>query len=238
MLFFPTRSMFVLCIIQVPPVPESHQHERGIHRPRRARGSRLAHGVVSRHAVLHRKHQQAAAQLHSSPVVSIARLRLRKDLWLDLHRVKSEPTTARCMMSAAASCQSVSALCIAITSHRQCRVFVCARVCAYDASSHHRFGTRDHGLAATMHGPSVVRAPVRSPQDGGPVDVTITVDTTYPFSDTVTYTVVTAGSVSIRFPLLLRIPSWCTWCHLLLLTVTQCVNNLLRHLLLSTVTWW
>ncbi|GLY96924.1 RICIN domain-containing protein [Actinoplanes sp. NBRC 103695] len=62
--------------------------------------------------------------------------------------------------------------------------------------------TPDGGLAATLHGPSRVTAKVA---DG--TSVTITADTTYPFSDTITYTVSTPKSLA--FPLLLRVPGWC-----------------------------
>ncbi|MEV6629875.1 RICIN domain-containing protein [Actinoplanes sp. NPDC051470] len=62
--------------------------------------------------------------------------------------------------------------------------------------------TPDGGLAATLHGPSRVTARVA---DG--TSVTITADTTYPFSDTITYTVSTPRQLA--FPLLLRVPAWC-----------------------------
>jgi len=62
--------------------------------------------------------------------------------------------------------------------------------------------TPDAGLVATLHGPSRVTARVA---DG--TDVTITADTTYPFGDTITYTVDTP--TALAFPLYLRIPGWC-----------------------------
>lgn len=62
--------------------------------------------------------------------------------------------------------------------------------------------TPDGGLVATLHGPSRVTARVA---DG--TAVTITADTTYPFGDTITYTVSTPRPLA--FPLYLRIPGWC-----------------------------
>jgi hypothetical protein len=62
--------------------------------------------------------------------------------------------------------------------------------------------TPDGGLAATLHGPSTVTARVA---DG--TTVTIKADTSYPFSDTITYTVTTPKALS--FPLYFRIPGWC-----------------------------
>jgi hypothetical protein len=63
--------------------------------------------------------------------------------------------------------------------------------------------TPDNGLAAMLHGPARVTAKVA---DG--TTVTVTADTTYPFSDTVTFTVRTPRRLA--FPLYLRIPGWCT----------------------------
>jgi hypothetical protein len=62
--------------------------------------------------------------------------------------------------------------------------------------------TPDNGLAAALHGPSKVTAKV-----GDGTTVTITADTSYPFSDTITYTVTTPKQLS--FPLYFRIPGWC-----------------------------
>ncbi|MBM2620701.1 RICIN domain-containing protein [Actinoplanes sp. LDG1-06] len=63
--------------------------------------------------------------------------------------------------------------------------------------------TPDNGLAAQLHGPSTVTAAV-----GDGTAVTITAATTYPFGDTITYTVNTPKALA--FPLYLRIPRWCT----------------------------
>ncbi|MEV6487166.1 RICIN domain-containing protein [Actinoplanes sp. NPDC051633] len=61
--------------------------------------------------------------------------------------------------------------------------------------------TPDGGLAAVLHGPSRVTAKVAAG-----TTVTVTAETTYPFGDTITYTVGTPAAVA--FPLLLRVPSW------------------------------
>ncbi|MFI6937069.1 RICIN domain-containing protein [Streptomyces sp. NPDC050287] len=63
--------------------------------------------------------------------------------------------------------------------------------------------TPDRGLAAAMYAPSRVRAKVA---DG--TEVTITEDTDYPFKETVTLTV--SAPKRLAFPLLLRIPGWCS----------------------------
>ncbi|MFF3614910.1 beta-L-arabinofuranosidase domain-containing protein [Streptomyces sp. NPDC002580] len=60
----------------------------------------------------------------------------------------------------------------------------------------------DGGLAAAMYAPSRVRATV-----AGGTTVTVTEDTGYPFTDTVTLTISTPRPV--RFPLRLRVPGWC-----------------------------
>ncbi|MDT0394892.1 MULTISPECIES: RICIN domain-containing protein [Streptomyces] len=60
----------------------------------------------------------------------------------------------------------------------------------------------DGGLAAAMYAPSRVRAQV-----AGGTTVTVTEDTGYPFTETVTLTVSTPRPV--RFPLRLRVPGWC-----------------------------
>ncbi|MDT5041237.1 MAG: hypothetical protein QOE51_2222 [Actinoplanes sp.] len=62
--------------------------------------------------------------------------------------------------------------------------------------------TPDNGLVAQLHGPSTVTAKVA---DG--TVVTIGAATSYPFSDTITYTVNTPKALT--FPLYLRIPQWC-----------------------------
>ncbi|WP_399893101.1 RICIN domain-containing protein [Streptomyces sp. BBFR51] len=64
--------------------------------------------------------------------------------------------------------------------------------------------TPDRGLAAAMYAPSRVDAAVGA--DG--TRVTITEDTDYPFDDTITLTVSTPRRVA--FPLVLRVPGWCT----------------------------
>ncbi|MFF8035641.1 RICIN domain-containing protein [Streptomyces sp. NPDC016626] len=63
-------------------------------------------------------------------------------------------------------------------------------------------GSPDGGLAATMYAPCTVRAQV-----AGGTTVTVTEDTGYPFTETVTLTVSTPRPV--RFPLRLRVPGWC-----------------------------
>ncbi|HEY2062308.1 MAG TPA: beta-L-arabinofuranosidase domain-containing protein, partial [Amycolatopsis sp.] len=62
--------------------------------------------------------------------------------------------------------------------------------------------TPDNGLAAAMYAASSVTAKVA---DG--TSVTITEDTTYPFSEQITLTVQTPKDLA--FPLYLRIPAWC-----------------------------
>ncbi|MHC8420862.1 beta-L-arabinofuranosidase domain-containing protein [Streptomyces sp. NB004] len=62
--------------------------------------------------------------------------------------------------------------------------------------------TPDDGLAAAMYAPSRVRAQV-----AGGTTVTVTEDTGYPFTDTVTLTVSTPRPVA--FPLRMRMPGWC-----------------------------
>ena len=66
------------------------------------------------------------------------------------------------------------------------------------------FATWDKGLCAAMYGDSQVTAKVGA----GATTVTVTEDTDYPFSDTITLTMGTPGAVA--FPLYLRIPEWCT----------------------------
>ncbi|MEV4635984.1 RICIN domain-containing protein [Actinoplanes sp. NPDC049548] len=62
--------------------------------------------------------------------------------------------------------------------------------------------TPDGGLVANLHGPSRVTAEVA---DG--TGISIVADTTYPFSDTITYTL--TAPKPLTFPLYLRIPGWC-----------------------------
>jgi hypothetical protein len=62
--------------------------------------------------------------------------------------------------------------------------------------------TPDGGLAAAMYAPSRVRAQVAQG-----TTVTVTEDTGYPFTETVTLTLSTPRPV--RFPLRLRVPGWC-----------------------------
>jgi hypothetical protein len=59
------------------------------------------------------------------------------------------------------------------------------------------------GLAATLYGPSTVRATVGSER----APVTIVQSTDYPFRDTITFRF--AGEHEAHFPLSLRIPAWC-----------------------------
>jgi hypothetical protein len=61
--------------------------------------------------------------------------------------------------------------------------------------------TGDGGLALVAHGPTSVSTRIAG------VNVSITSNTDYPFGDTISLEI-TAGS-PVRFPLLLRIPSWC-----------------------------
>jgi Beta-L-arabinofuranosidase, GH127/Ricin-type beta-trefoil lectin domain-like len=68
--------------------------------------------------------------------------------------------------------------------------------------------TPDGGLAAAMYAPSRVRATVAQG-----TAVTVTEDTGYPFDDTVTLTL--SLSAPAAFPLLLRIPGWCSGPRLL-----------------------
>ncbi|MFI1095482.1 RICIN domain-containing protein [Streptomyces sp. NPDC020917] len=63
--------------------------------------------------------------------------------------------------------------------------------------------TSGNGLAAAMYAPSTVTAAV-----GDGTEVTVTETTDYPFDDTVTLTL--SAPHSVTFPLLLRIPGWCS----------------------------
>lgn len=68
---------------------------------------------------------------------------------------------------------------------------------------HHMwFGTPDGGIAASMHGPSVLDTTIGSSR------LRIEATTNYPFAETVSYKVVTQKQ-GITFPLKLRIPHWC-----------------------------
>ena len=67
-------------------------------------------------------------------------------------------------------------------------------------ASHLWMKTADEGLVATSWAPCRVQARLRD------VDVSVSVDTDYPFRDTIRLTV--APSRRARFPLLLRVPAW------------------------------
>ncbi len=62
--------------------------------------------------------------------------------------------------------------------------------------------THDGGLCASLYAESEVRAKV-----GNGTEVRITEETDYPFSDEVTFKI--ASPTAVRFPLYLRVPSWC-----------------------------
>jgi hypothetical protein len=64
------------------------------------------------------------------------------------------------------------------------------------------YATPDNGLAAVLYAPGVVRAKV-----GDGTEVTLATTTRYPFEETIEFRVETPGVV--RFPLFLRLPSWC-----------------------------
>ncbi len=66
--------------------------------------------------------------------------------------------------------------------------------------------TQDGGLAAVAYAPSRVEIVV----DGTPV--TVSLDTDYPFRETLRFVV--SAERPVRFPLLLRIPAWATGCRL------------------------
>ena len=63
--------------------------------------------------------------------------------------------------------------------------------------------TPDNGLVAQLHGPATVTA-----KAGDGTTVTIAAATSYPFNDTITYTITTPKALA--FPLYLRIPKWCS----------------------------
>jgi DUF1680 family protein len=68
-------------------------------------------------------------------------------------------------------------------------------------AEHLWLATSDNGLAAVLYAPSEVKAKVADGEE-----VSITVDTCYPFGDFIDFTVWTESPV--RFPLYLRIPDW------------------------------
>ena len=70
-------------------------------------------------------------------------------------------------------------------------------------SEHLWMATRDNGLAAVMYAPSQVKAKVA---DG--TEVRLTEITGYPFDESITIAVDTPKAV--RFPLVLRVPGWCS----------------------------
>ena len=67
---------------------------------------------------------------------------------------------------------------------------------------HMWMGTLDAGLAATLYGPSVVRARV-----AGNVGVEVEARTSYPFEESISLSV--NPEKEVVFPLYLRIPGWC-----------------------------
>ena len=67
--------------------------------------------------------------------------------------------------------------------------------------------TPDGGLAASLYAASTVTAKVGNRGRGEGTTVSITTQTSYPFSDTIEFTIKTQQPV--EFPLLLRIPGWC-----------------------------
>jgi len=72
---------------------------------------------------------------------------------------------------------------------------------------HHMwYGTPDGGLAATMYGPNHVIAPVG--KQATPVEISVT--TAYPFEDKIVMNVNHTNTAPVTFPLLLRIPAWCS----------------------------
>jgi len=66
------------------------------------------------------------------------------------------------------------------------------------------YATADHGVAALIYSPSEVRAKVAYGQQ-----IKITEETTYPFGETIRFTVITDSKQDLYFPFHLRIPSWC-----------------------------
>ena len=68
------------------------------------------------------------------------------------------------------------------------------------------YATTDGGLAALVYGPCRVNAKVK-----GGVNVGIREETCYPFDDRITFTIsLPEGTKEAAFPLILRIPSWCS----------------------------
>lgn len=68
---------------------------------------------------------------------------------------------------------------------------------------HMWMATPDHGLAASLYGPCIVKATVA---DG--VEVTVESTTDYPFGEEIAVAV--SPSEPARFPLYLRVPGWCS----------------------------
>ena len=66
------------------------------------------------------------------------------------------------------------------------------------------YATPDKGLAAMIYSPSVVIAKVSDDRQ-----VTIKEETAYPFEEEIRFVVSFEGSSRVRFPLHLRMPSWC-----------------------------
>jgi DUF1680 family protein len=66
------------------------------------------------------------------------------------------------------------------------------------------YATPDKGLAALVYSPSEVTAYV-----GGGTQVFLKEETTYPFGETIKFTLTTDKAKSVSFPLHLRIPAWC-----------------------------
>lgn len=79
---------------------------------------------------------------------------------------------------------------------------------------HHMFwGTPEGGLAATMYGPVTVRAAVGSGKAAATQQIELSVSTDYPFADTINMSLTVLdddNTATATFPLLLRIPAWCT----------------------------
>jgi DUF1680 family protein len=62
--------------------------------------------------------------------------------------------------------------------------------------------TRDNGVAAVLYAPSTVKVKV-----GDGTEVTLVENTSYPFEESITFTV--HSPKAVRFPLVLRVPAWC-----------------------------
>jgi hypothetical protein len=77
-------------------------------------------------------------------------------------------------------------------------------------ATHLWYGTTDNGVAALHFSPSTVRTKLGAAS----TDVTIDETTSYPFSDSIHFTIATEKEVS--FPLHVRIPTWCLQAKLLL----------------------